>query len=155
MYSRLTKSPLWGNCTASSNLSKTKQCLKSPKASRPNSPRANTNNCWQLLQHHHHQEEDHNLHSRGTHNVPCGGPTSSWWYRAEDTLTNDWIEEALHILKIHVFGRNHAGRNAIVKLQQQMRNLKVIVEGGIQKWASWLDDFQSHMPHICPERQGN
>ena len=48
-----------------------------------------------------------------------------------DALTINRIEEALDVLKIHVFGHNHAGCNALVKLQRQMRNLKVTVEGGI------------------------
>ena len=65
-----------------------------------------------------------------------------------DALTTDRIEEALHVLKIHVFGRDHAGRNALVKLQRHMRNLKVNVEGGIRKWASWMDDLQSYIPHM-------
>ena len=65
-----------------------------------------------------------------------------------DALTIDRIEEALHVLKIHVFGRDHAGRNALVKLQRQIRNLKVTVDGGIQKWASCMDDFQSYIPHM-------
>ena len=52
-----------------------------------------------------------------------------------DALTTNRIEEALHFLKIHLFGRDHAGRNALVKLQRQMRNLKVTIEGGIMKWA--------------------
>ena len=55
------------------------------------------------------------------------------------------------MLKIHVFGRDHAGRNAFVKLQQQMQNLKVTVEGGIQKWAFHRDDFQCYIPHMPGE----
>ena len=49
----------------------------------------------------------------------------------EDALATDRMKQALNVLKIHVFGRDHARRNAVVKLQMQMRNLKVTVEGGI------------------------
>ena len=36
-----------------------------------------------------------------------------------DDDTEDTIEEALHVLKIHMFGRDHhAGRNALVKLKR-------------------------------------
>ena len=56
-----------------------------------------------------------------------------------DPLTINRIKEALHVLKIHVFRRDHAGRNVLVKLQHQMRNMKVMIEGGIRKWASQMD----------------
>ena len=62
--------------------------------------------------------------------------------------TTESRSKALHVLKISIVGQDHAGRNALVKLQQQMRNLKVTEEGGIQKWLS-----PTNPPHALGGRQ--
>ena len=71
-----------------------------------------------------------------------------------DALTIDRIEEALHVLKIHIFSQDHAGQNALIKLQGQMRNLKVTVEGGFGNGRlAWTTS--NLISPTCPGRQGN
>ena len=75
-------------------------------------PGANTNQCRQFFHQHHSQKEDHHLQTGGAHHLSC---TPDRWCATADALTINRIEEA-HVLKIHVFGRDFARRNALVKL---------------------------------------
>ena len=43
----------------------------------------------------------------------------------------------------HLFGRDHAQRNALSSSKKTHENLKVTVEGGIRKWLFRVVDFQS------------
>ena len=58
------------------------------------------------------------------------------------------IEKALHMLKLHFFGDDHAGKNAFFRLQRQMRRLRVNLKDGILKWRERMEDFQAYLPHM-------
>ena len=64
----------------------------------------------------------------------------------DDDLTTDQINEALHVLTELYFGTDHNGRNALVRLQRQMRHYRIDFDQGIKKWRQWMEDFQSYIP---------